>query len=147
MNNRRDRLVKPQLTSNGVEYVPLFYDGYKHGISIKVLVAKAFVEGETKIFDTPINKDGDKRNNRVENLVWRPRWYAINYSRQFRRTYLHETAGPVYDVDTGERFETVRDAAVANGLLFKEVFRSVYSGTPVLLTNQKFRIPDSIQVR
>lgn len=147
MNIRTEKLVKPQLTPQGVVYVPLYEGGRNQARSVKVLVAKAFVEGETKIFDTPINKDGNKSNNQVSNLVWRPRWFAVKYSRQFLTNYIRCDNGPVYDVKTEERFETIREVGISYGLLFRDVYRSTYSETPVFPTEQVFRIPNSIHVR
>ncbi len=130
-----------------VVYVPLVRDGEKHTRSIKLLVATAFVPGRSNIFDTPINKDGNKKNNYAENLVWRPRWFAIKYSRQFLSDYKHIARGPVYLLNTEIVYKTIYDASISNGLLFIEVFRSAYSQTPVFPTEQRFRIPNSIQVR
>lgn len=147
MNVRTEKLVKPQLTPQGITYVPLYTPNGNVARSIKVLVAKAFVDGETKIFDTPINKDGNKSNNQADNLVWRPRWFAIKYSRQFLSIFDKELDGPVYENETDERFETIREVAITFGLLFRDVYRSSYSKTPVFPTGQVFRIPNSIHVR
>lgn len=146
MNNRTEKLVKPQLTPQGVVYVPLFEDGDQHVRSVKVLVAKAFVEGETEVFDTPINKDGNKTNNHYTNLVWRPRWFAVKYSRQFLKPQLHSDVGPVYDDINGEQYLNVYEAATANGLLIRDVFRSTFSDAPVFPTWQVFRIPGRLRV-
>lgn len=147
MNIRTEKLVKPQLTPQGVVYVPMYEGGENHTRSVKVLVARAFLEGETKIFDTPINKDGDKTNNRVDNLLWRPRWFAVKFSRQFPVVYPHAYFGPIYETETDDRFDTIYEVGVLYGLLFKDIFRSIYSQTPVFPTNQIFRTPDPIQVR
>jgi hypothetical protein len=147
MNNKTETLIKPQLTPQGIVYVPLYADSKTITRSVKVLVAKAFVAGETDIFGTPINLDGDKTNNRVDNIVWRPLWFAVKYSRQFLHPYIHAEVGPVYDIATQDRYETVYEVAVTNGLLFREVYRSCFSSTRVFPTGQTFHIPDTIQVR
>lgn len=147
MNNRTERLVKPQFTNHGVVYVPLWGDNMGSTRSVKVLVAKAFLEGETDVFDTPINKDGDKSNNHIDNLLWRPRWFANKYSRQFLYEYQHANDGPVFDVETEIRYDTVYIVGIMFGLLFRDVFRSAFSGTEVFPTRQIFRIPTPIQVR
>lgn len=148
MNVKTSRPLKPYLTPQGVVYVPMYDDTNEQCTrSLKLLVAKEFVDGETDIFDTPINKDGDKRNNRADNLLWRPRWFAIKYSRQFKGYFPKADTGPVFDLESNERFETVRDAAIAFGLLFRDVYRSTYSENPVFPTRQVFRIPNAIELR
>ena len=148
-NNSTDKLIKPHLTPNGILYVPLYIQGEKQARSVKVLVAEAFLEGKTKIFNTAINKDGDKRNNRVDNLAWRPRWYAIKYSRQFLKgkEFQHETKGPIHEIKTLDIFENIRQAGIVNGLLFRDVYGSCRSGAPVFPTLQIFAFDDSIQPR
>lgn len=141
MNVRTEKLVKPHLNQQGGLYVSLFEDDTQHGRSLKKLVARAFVEGESNMMDTPICLDGDKRNNRADNLMWRPLWFAQKYARQFTTEYAQADAGPVYDMSNEERYETVRDAAMSNGLLFRGVFISTYTNAPVFPTDQVFTIP------
>jgi len=145
-NKSTDHIIKPQITKNGILYVPLYVNGEKVTRSVKVLVAKAFVPGRTKVFDTAINMDGDKRNNRADNLVWRPRWHAVKYSRQFLVEYPHGKKGPVQELLEGVIFETVVEAGVGNGVLFRDVFASCRTGAPVFPTRQVFGFTDSIQV-
>lgn len=147
MNNKTEKLVKPHLTPHGVQYIPLHKKGANYTRSVKVLVARAYLEGQTKKFSTPINKDGNKSNNRVDNLAWRPLWFANKYSRQFLLPFDHEEDGPVVERATQEEYATIREAAIENGLLFRDVYRSIFSEQPVFPTKQVFMIPHSIQVR
>ncbi len=145
-NISTNHIIKPQITKNGILYVPLFVNGEKVTRSVKVLVAKAFVSGRTKVFDTAINLDGDKRNNRADNLVWRPRWHAVKYSRQFLVEYPHGKKGPVQELGEGDIFETIIEAGIVNGVLFRDVFTSCRTANPVFPTKQVFGFVDSIQV-
>lgn len=147
-NASTNNIIKPQITKNGILYVPLFVGGEKVARSVKVLVAKAFVPGRTKVFDTAINLDGDKRNNRSDNLVWRPRWHAVKYSRQFlpQNPYPHGKKGPVQEVVEGDIFENIIEAGITNGVLFRDVFSSCRTAAPVFPTKQVFEFVDSIQV-
>jgi len=150
MNVRTENLVKPQLTPQGILYVPLYGSDQGTTRSIKVLVAKAFLDHEgfdPKIFDTPINKDGDKTNNRVDNLAWRPRWFAVKYSRQFLTPHVNAHVGPVYDVTNNQVYDNVYIVATTFGLLMRHVYRSTYAETPVFPTEQIFSIPNPIHVR
>ena len=138
MNNKTKRLLKQTKTPRGSFKVGLIKDGLQYSRIVKLLVARTFIYGETEIFDTPINLDGDQRNNRVDNLVWRPRWFALNYTRQFKNPNGNQNIGPVVDVDSGELYETIRSAAIENGLLIDEIFESCISGDRVFPTWQKF---------
>lgn len=141
MNIRTEKLIKPQLTPQGISYVPLYSDAGNVTRSIKVLVARAFVEGEDVVFDTPINMDGQKSNNRADNLVWRPRWFAVKYSRQFLTDYRHAEEGPIFDMGSDIKYDTIREVGIRFGLLFRDIHRSTYTATPVFPTDQVFRIP------
>lgn len=147
MNIRTEKVMKLQTTKPGVVYVPLYTDDENSTRSVKVLVAQAFVEGETELCNTPINLDGDKSNNRASNLAWRPLWFAISYSRQFTVPYAHRDVGPVFDTETGERYDNIYVVGTTFGLLFKDIYRTVYSEQPVWPTQQVFRIPNPIHVR
>lgn len=146
-STRSDRLIKMQVPKRGTVYAPLFVDGVQLNLPVKRLVASAFLEAPDRNCNTPINKDGDATNNRVTNLAWRPRWYAINYARQFANPSNVEGVGPVFVVGTDEVFDTVRDAGIHYGLLFREVYKAVYHEQPVYPLGISFRIPHSIQVR
>lgn len=138
INNRTKKLLKPTRTSRGAYKVGLIKEGVQHTRTIKLLVAKTFVYGETDIFDTPINLDGNHRNNHVDNIVWRPRWFAIKYTRQFKDNYVNVDRGPIKDLDSGTLYNNVYEASVDNGLLFKDVFSSCLSGDVVFPTWQAF---------
>lgn len=140
-NNQTGSLIKPQISPQGVLYVPLYVNGEKITRAVKPLVAKTFVSGRTKIFDTAINKDGNKRNNRIDNLVWRPRWFAVKYSRQFLKEFEYSDLGPVHEKKAGDIFETIYVASVINGVLFRDVFTSCRTGCVVFPTSQIFFIP------
>ena len=66
----------------GVVFVGLFNRG-QHKKGVARLVAQAFIERNFPAYNTPINIDGDRWNNSVNNLAWRPRWFAVKYNRQF----------------------------------------------------------------
>ena len=76
----REMTLSP--TMSGDLTVGLVRDGIQYRRSVKNLVARAFVPGETSIYDTPIQIDRDKYNLHVSNIVWRPRWFAIKYALQ-----------------------------------------------------------------
>ena len=82
-NNFNEVLLEVSKTKQGALKVGLVKDGKQYTRSVKVLVAEAFVIGQTDIFDTPILLDGNQSNCSAWNIEWRPRWHAWNYSYQF----------------------------------------------------------------
>lgn len=138
LNTSTGKLMKQSVNTSGVLKVGLVMGGKQYARSVKILVADAFVFGRSDIFDTPIHLDGNPHNNRADNLAWRPRWFAWKYTRQFAETYNHHR-GPVRDVSTDIWYNTVIEAATANGILVKDIIRSVGAlGFEIFPTGQKF---------
>jgi hypothetical protein len=134
------RVMHVRTNEFGVPYVGLMQDGALHQSvrSLPRLVAKAFVPQSNPVWDTPINKDGDRMNCCVDNLEWRPRWYAVNYAKQFRERYDHPIEEPVREIETDEEFDNSLVAACYYGLLEREVVLSIVNNTPTWPTFQKF---------
>lgn len=128
MNEHTQRILSQSRTTQGARKVSLIgQDEQAHTRSVKVLVAREFVDGRTILFDTPIHLDADQDNCRADNLLWRPRWFALKYTRQFedmRENYINR---PILDVETREVYTNVFAAAVAHGLLMRDIFRTVHS--------------------
>jgi hypothetical protein len=105
-------------------------------------VALAFLDNPSDIFDTPIQIDGDPANCRADNLMWRPRWYAVLYKKQFEKEGRYENPidSPVHAVNEGERFSNSLEAACRYGLLEREVVLSILNKTPAWPTYQFFEM-------
>jgi hypothetical protein len=118
--------------------VGLMKYGIQYRRSVKVLVANAFVDGKSSMFNTPIQLDGDKFNTRADNIQWRPRGFAWEYSRQFTdiRGWFYE--GPVLDVTNNVEYENIFEAAIAHGSLCKDIRAAIPSGTHVFPTGEKY---------
>jgi hypothetical protein len=127
----------------GVLQVGLMRDGTQFHRSVPLLVAKAFIPRESEPFDTPINLDGNRHNNCVENLVWRPRWFAIRYNRQFRYQYLNTINRKIIDLKTREVYKNSFECAQKNGLLEQDLVLSIINRTYVWPTYQEFGFLES----
>jgi hypothetical protein len=140
-NDSTGRLLTTRINAEGVPYVGMMRD-YRQVIrSLPRLVAEAFLPPPTQIFDTPVNIDGDRTNCAVDNLMWRPRWYAVLYNRQFRtERYPNPINAPVVALDTEEVFPDSLAAACRYGLLEREVVLSVLNKTPTWPTYQMFEL-------
>lgn len=136
------RVMHVRENEYGVPYVGLMRDGdpYQSVRSLPRLVAKEFVPQTNPIWDTPINKDGDRTNCSVDNLEWRPRWYAVLYAKQFNERYDHPIDEPVRDIETDEEFDNSLHAACHYGLLEREVVLSILNNIPAWPTFQKFAV-------
>lgn len=145
INKDTERIKVPSLNQNGVAHVLLMQNLKQFRRSVALLVAKAFLPvPKVEHFDTPINLNGDRLDNRAANLAWRPRWFAIKYHQQFFQDDPEHRGfnQPVELIQTGERFETSWDAAVKYGLLDKEIFVATFNQTYVFPTGHRFRVID-----
>jgi len=109
--------------------------------SLPLLVARAFLPRPITS-DTPINKDGNRWNNHVENLIWRPRWFAIQYNKQFLHPYDNPISVPIRDTKANVKYIDSFACAVANGLLEKDIVLSILNATYTWPTYQIFEVID-----
>jgi hypothetical protein len=124
----------------GLVQVGLMRDGIQHHRSVPLLVAKAFLPPIPGPFDTPINLDGDRHNNHVDNLMWRPRWFAIKYNQQFRYPYDNPITSKIMDVKTREVTDNSFECFMKYGLLEKDLILSILNRTYVWPTYQEFSV-------
>lgn len=137
------RTLQIRLNQYGVPYVGMMRDWRQCIRSLPRLVATAFLPPPNDIFDTPINLDGDRTNCSVENLMWRPRWYAVHYANQFKEPYANPIHAPIRALETQEVFDDSLAAACRYGLLEYEVVMSVLNSTPTWPTYQVFELANS----
>lgn len=145
---RRDanqRYLAPRFNKEGVPYVGLVRNWGQHNRSLPRLVAQTFIPQHNAIFDTPIQIDGDRTNCRMDNLMWRPRWYAVQYNRQFSTSrYDHPIEVPLRAVGDNQIFPDSLSAACTYGLLEREVVLSILNHTPAWPTYQYFELVEMI---
>lgn len=137
---RKDRFEKEMALSTnqiGIVNVGLTKDGRQYRRSVNLLVAKAFLEIPHSSFDSVINLNGDRFNNSYTNLVWRPRWFAFKYNKQFNEP-IYDNYFPIEEQDTGQRFYNPWEAAKTFGLIRREVVIAVMSKDRVWPTRQRF---------
>lgn len=138
-SDRSGRILSLVVNQYGVVCVGMMRDGEQRHRSVPLLVARAFLEVPFEAFDTPINLDGDRHNNHVDNLVWRPRWFAIRYNQQFRDPYRFTIPNRIEDVKTGDISENSFECAKRYGLLEEDLVLSIFNRTYVWPTYQEFR--------
>lgn len=140
-NDDTGRVMAIRRNPHGVHYVGLMKGKKQHNLSLARLVADAFVsrpaqDREGK-FNNPIHLNGHKDDNQAHNLMWRPYWFARMFHQQFSKGPI--TAEPVLELTTQERYSCPLIAAMAFGLLEKEIISSALNRTFVWPTYQEFR--------
>lgn len=141
VNMRTDRDVRPSMNQMGHSKITLVRDRQQYTRSVAQLVAQAFVPRDENDdhFDTPIHLDGDLMNCTAENLMWRPRWFAIRYQRQFQYEGFHNDQGHRIELISGDHYYSMKEVCTKNGLYFYDVIKSCVEETFVPMTYQEFR--------
>lgn len=139
-SNWSERILVAYPNQSGLVQVGLMLNGKQYHRSVPLLVAKAFIPQPSGPFDTPINLDGDRSNNHVDNLAWRPRWFAIKFNKQFRESYENHIPEPIEDLKTGEVTEDSLECAKRYGLLENEIVMGILNNITVWPTYQKFKV-------
>jgi hypothetical protein len=139
-NMRTDREIRPSRTRQGHAKISLYKDGRLVTRSVALLVAEAFVAKADDHFDTPIHLNGDLMDCAADNLMWRPRWFAIRFHRQFYLEAFHDDQRERINVKTGEHYASMKELCMREGLYYYDVDKSCYEETFVPITYQEFRV-------
>jgi hypothetical protein len=142
INVHRDMLLTPVPNQEGISKVSLVRDGRTTSRSLAVLVAQTFLPKERVIFNSPINLNGDRMDCHVDNLMWRPRWFAVHYHQQFEREEFHGSRQPIEDLTFEEKFIGWKDPSIRYGLRYIDIIMSCTNHTPTIITSQRFRYLD-----
>lgn len=137
----RKRVLALYKNQSGVVIVGLMRGHRQCKRSVPLLVAKAFIPNTLEAFDTPINLNGDRFDNTVPNLIWRPRWFAIQYNNQFTQPYAFPIDVPIRDIRTGATYPNSFTCVTINGLLESDLVNSIFNKTYAWPTYQIFEVP------
>ena len=142
---RRDangRVLHVKVNQYGTPYVGLMREWAQKQRSLALLVADAFLPRDREVFDTPITCDGDRFNCALDNLLWRPRWFAVKFNRQFLDRYESPIEHPIRDVEGGEVHDGSLAVAKRYGLLERDVVLSILNLTVTWPTYQLFEVAE-----
>jgi hypothetical protein len=139
-NEETGRVLTVLRNPHGTCYVGMMKDGTQRRRSIARLVGKTFVPPLKRYehFEDLIHRDNDLTNNRADNLMWRPHWFLVAYLLQAK----HGKEGgskPVIETKTQERYANTWEAALAFGLLERDIISSIINRTYTFPTFQEFR--------
>lgn len=131
---------RTSVNQQGIVKISLYKGRELHTRSVALLVAEAFCEGKDPVFDTPIHLDGDRQNCHASNLMWKPRWFAVKYHRQFMEDAFYYADTPVVEKRSGVKYDSVKDACTTLGLYYDHVYQSYIGDIPVPLTWEEFEL-------
>ena len=144
-NSETERMMALSRTRQGVVKVGLYLHPRQYTKGVTRLVAEAFLpRHENPLFNTAMHVDGDRSNNNVDNLIWRPRWFVKDYVLQFKREPF--AFGPIEEIDTLEYFDSTWEAAIKFGLIERDIVRSLEKHLPVWPTKQTFRFCPKVSI-
>lgn len=108
----KGKIIKPGILNGGYAVVWLRVNGVTKAMTVHRLVAKAFF-GES-VLDVN-HKDGNRLNNRLDNLEYLTRSKNIEHSyRELGHKSVQRKR--VVCVETGEMFDSIKEAAEAKGI-------------------------------
>jgi len=116
---------------DGTKTVSLTVDRMRRVFVLRRLVAQAFCEIPDSDCDTVIHLDADQNNCNAYNLAWRPRWFAWQYTRQFRKYIPDRYNIPVFNVNTGQVHPSVIAAGMVDGAIWTDIYASVLGGREI----------------
>jgi hypothetical protein len=138
-NEETGRQMTMLVNQHGVVNVGLTRNRRQYKRAVGLLVAHAFLEDlrPGPLWTCPINRDGNRFNNSVENLLWRPKWFAVKYFQQLEEPHFEEEY-PIMNVDTHEYFDNPWEAVRTYGLLQVDLLLGIANQTPVWPTRDRF---------
>lgn len=141
-SHARDRLLKRSYVQGGRPTVGLYFDGKQYRRSVAHLVAKTWLpKPPRKDYITPIHLDGNLDNCRADNLMWRPRWFAIEYHHEYKMNrYVNSTdTRKIEHIETGILYNSFREVAEALGVIEQDVHLHIIQGKHVFPDWPTFR--------
>lgn len=139
--NGATRIVPISINQKGHRFVPLrTATGKMNQRVVNKLVATSFLKPEDRhIMQSVIHLDGDRGNLRVENLCWRPRWFAPKFFKQFTIPHDFPEDGPIRDTTLDRLYPNVAAVAHKYGVLMENVYTAAEEGHGrVMFTMSRF---------
>lgn len=138
-SDRYNRRLTQTPVRRGSPTVGLSRDGLQNRRSVAKLVAEAFLPPPIREdFNTVMHIDGDRSNCFYQNLMWRPRWFAIRYHQNREAGWYESWTNPILCVETDEMFDSIVEPAMKYGLLENHIFDAIHNQTPVFPTGFHF---------
>ena len=128
-NKRTGRILRTTSNGKGVLKVILSEDGDHVSKSVARLVGEEFVDGYEPGF-VIFYVDGSSENVDASNLLWKPRWFAQEWSYQLRRNRPMRP-WPIRMNSTGEVYENSLECALATLAIEKYIVLACIQGDTI----------------
>lgn len=134
LNFVTNRFLLHHVGTGGHIYVSLRdQDGSRKVRALGRLVAEAYLpEPDMENQNTVIHLDYDYVNNSADNLVWRPRWFAIQYHKQAKLDSYPYIDREFIDVDSGRIYDNSHMFCIEHGALDLDVATALANDRPLL---------------
>lgn len=139
INNQLKKTLGSTKNQRGIRYVSLYKENKLYVRALAKIVLQAFNPSTDRDFTTPIHLNGDRNDCNLENLMWRPRWFARSYHKQFDQNPIGRITVPILEFLTDEVSEGSLEAAMRYGLLEKDVIFSCRTANSKLLFDRTRR--------
>lgn len=126
-NDSTQRILGMYDNGGGTLQVVMRRERKNNARAVHKLVAEAFLDLPPEDH-VPIHLDGNWLNNHVDNLQWKPRWFAFKRTRQLNRTRPRDPR-PVLEVKTGRVYDNALVCAKEIGGLEELVISTAQSRT------------------
>lgn len=130
------RILSLHANGRGFIQVTLRRDFNNHIRAVHKLVACAFMDWGPE-GTVPIHINGDRRDNTVGNLDWKPLWFALARTQQRNRKAPRDPR-PIRALKTGVIFENALHAANELDGLEDEVLKAAQYGPPTTYKGTTF---------
>lgn len=137
-HRKRNTVLKSRQNKQMFKMVTLMEDDTTQRTrSVALLVAQTYLPPpKNETYNSIIHLDNDRGNCNANNLMWRPRWYALLYRRMFNEESVNSS---VMIEETGEIFGTLREACVKYGLYDKHTYVDMRNGDPCFHYRYRFK--------
>lgn len=107
---KKEKILKPNILKTGYCIVHLCKDKKRYAKTVHRLVAEHFLKNKNN-YDQVNHKDGNKKNNVVENLEWCNESINILHSYRNLTRKIHPFTKKVLCLETNEIFNSISEAS------------------------------------
>lgn len=128
LNNWTSNIISQRLNKQNLLMVNIHIRGKIHTRMVALLVARAFLEPPPNAsYNSIIHLNGDRSDCRAMNLMWRPRWYALQYHKMFEEEPIR-VAVLIPHID--KVFHSLREFCTTYGVIEKKTYIQMINGEP-----------------
>ena len=142
-NTRTERSIATSKASGHLKVNLASVDGGYKTRGVARIVAEVFNEPPpNERFDTIIHLDGDVSNCFAGNLMWRPRWYAIKFHKQFTFESFHtgyKNHEKIREIDSGRLYTSIHEVCTTEGVYYFDVQDCLIRESVTPVTGHRFR--------